>query len=32
LAFNDTFSTFILISLCGLALVVFFRHARPQAR
>jgi EmrB/QacA subfamily drug resistance transporter len=31
LAFNDTFSTFILISLCGLALVGFFRHARPRS-
>jgi DHA2 family multidrug resistance protein len=32
LAFNDTFSTFILISLCGLILVLFFRRARPQQR
>jgi len=30
LAFNDTFSTFVLISVCGLALVFFFRRARPQ--
>lgn len=29
LAFNDTFATFILISLCGLALALFFRRARP---
>lgn len=30
LAFNDTFSTFLVISLCGLILVLFFRRARPQ--
>jgi len=30
LAFNDTFSTFILISLCGMALALFFRRARSQ--
>jgi DHA2 family multidrug resistance protein len=28
LAFNDAFSFFVLISLCGLVLVPFFRHAR----
>ena len=32
LAFNDTFSTFIVISLCGLVLALFFRRARPQQR
>jgi EmrB/QacA subfamily drug resistance transporter len=32
LAFNDAFSTFVLISLCGLALGFFFRRARPQHR
>ena len=32
LAFNDAFSTFVLISLCGLALGFFFRRARPQQR
>jgi hypothetical protein len=32
LAFNDTFSTFLIISLCGLALALFFRRARPQQR
>jgi MFS family permease len=32
LAFNDAFSTFVLISLCGLALGFFFRHARPPQR
>jgi len=30
LAFNDTFGTFLIISLCGLALALFFRRARPQ--
>jgi DHA2 family multidrug resistance protein len=28
LAFNDAFSFFVVISLCGLILVPFFRHAR----
>jgi hypothetical protein len=28
LAFNDSFGCFILISLCGLALTLFFRRAR----
>jgi predicted MFS family arabinose efflux permease len=32
LAFNDAFSTFVLISLCGLALGFFFRRARPPQR
>ena len=32
LAFNDTFSTFIAISLAGLVLALFFRRARPQQR
>jgi hypothetical protein len=32
LAFNDAFSTFVLISLCGLVLGFFFRRARPQQR
>jgi hypothetical protein len=32
LAFNDAFSTFVLISLCGLALGFFFRRARSQQR
>ena len=32
LAFNDTFSTFIVISLAGLELALFFRRARPQQR
>jgi DHA2 family multidrug resistance protein len=32
LAFNDTFSTFVIISLCGLALALFFRRARAQQR
>lgn len=32
LAFNDTFSTFIVISLAGLVLALFFRRARPQQR
>jgi EmrB/QacA subfamily drug resistance transporter len=29
LAFNDGFSFFVIISLCGLFLVLFFRRARP---
>ncbi len=29
LAFNDTFATFVVISLCGIALALFFRRARP---
>jgi hypothetical protein len=29
LAFNDAFGTFALISLCGLALGLFFHHAPP---
>jgi hypothetical protein len=29
LAFNDSFGFFIIISLCGLALTLFFRRARP---
>jgi hypothetical protein len=32
LAFNDAFSTFVLISVCGLVLGLFFRRARPQQR
>jgi hypothetical protein len=32
LAFNDAFSTFVFISLCGLALGCFFRRARSQQR
>ena len=32
LAFNDTFSTFVLISLCGFILALFFRRARLQQR
>jgi DHA2 family multidrug resistance protein len=28
LAFNDSFAFFVAISLCGLVLVLFFRHAR----
>ena len=32
LAFNDAFSVFVLISLCGLFLVLFFRRARPLHR
>jgi len=32
LAFNDTFSTFIAISLAGLVLTLFFRRARPPQR
>jgi hypothetical protein len=32
LAFNDTFSTFILTAICGLALVLFFRRVHPQQR
>lgn len=32
LAFNDTFSTFIVISLAGLVLALFFRRARLQQR
>ena len=31
LAFNDTFSTFVLISLCGLILALWFRRAHPPA-
>jgi hypothetical protein len=30
LAFNDSFGFFIVISLCGLALTLFFRRARPK--
>jgi MFS transporter, DHA2 family, multidrug resistance protein len=32
LAFNDAFSTFVVISLGGLVLALFFRRARPQQR
>jgi DHA2 family multidrug resistance protein len=32
LAFNDAFSTFVLISVCGLVLGLFFRRARSQQR
>jgi DHA2 family multidrug resistance protein len=32
LAFNDAFSTFVLISVCGLVLGLFFRRARAQQR
>jgi hypothetical protein len=30
LAFNDAFGTFVLLSLCGLTLVLFFRRAPPS--
>jgi EmrB/QacA subfamily drug resistance transporter len=32
LAFNDAFGCFSVISLCGLALALFFRSARPTSR